>query len=146
MVEPYISISLTDTTYSSEDGCKIDDSLKLLDDNPITYMSIQGVLHLTIVSTEPLHEIMIVTHDMDCAKRFHVSVTVKRLANQCNKVSEGQLVSFTSVNGIEPSECWYAVPRGDSDIMIRLAAVHTASVYSITGYNQNSSPLLTVEP
>ena len=132
--EPYNLISSV-INFPSEEPCKIDESLKLFDDDPMTYMSVQGVLQLTIASTDPVHRLMILTRDMDCTKRFHVSVSVRQQVNQCQKVDVGELFSYSysNVNGsAELSECVYAVPQGDGDIMIRLAAVHKASVCSVT--------------
>ena len=130
--EPYNLISSV-INFQSEETCNLDESLKLFDDDPLTCVSVQGVLQLTIASTDPIHWLMILTRDMDCTKRFHVSVSVRQQVNQCQKVEVGQLFSYSNVNGsAELIECVYAVPQGDGDIMIRLAAVHKASLCSVT--------------
>ena len=123
---------LSVTKYSPEDTCNISDSLRLFDEDVSTCINVQGVLQLTIASTEPLHRLMIMTRGMDCSKHFHVSVYVKRPLNHCNHVDVGELLSFSYVDGTaELSECVYAVPQGDGDIMIRFSAVLKASVCSV---------------
>ena len=109
---------MTDTLPSEEAVCGRNATLKLFDNDPQTCISVQGVLRLAIASTEPLHQLMILTRHIDCAQRFHVSVSVKRLMNQCNKVDVAQLMSFSYVNGTEHNECVYAIPQGDGDIVI----------------------------
>ena len=132
--ELYIhTLSVTDITSSLErTACRKYGTPKLLDDDPQTCISVQEVLYLTIASTEPLHQLMILTRDIDCAQRFHVSVYVKRPTNQCNKVDVAQLTSFSYVNGTEHNECVYAIPQGDGDIVIRLAAVHKGRLCFVT--------------
>ena len=63
--------------------------------------------------------------DMDCTKYLQVSVSVRQVS-KCQNVDVDQLMTYSYVNGsAELSECVYAVPKGDGDIMIRLAALQS---------------------
>ena len=117
-----------------EETCLVDDTLKLFDDDLETCLTIEGVLWLPVASDEPIYELIVTTRDMNCSKRFHVSVSVVRPVEECNEADVGQLVysSYFREGSVEFSECVYAVPQGDRDIMIRLASVHMAWVCSIT--------------
>ena len=129
--KPYVPI-LSIIQPSSSKGKIVDDGMKLFDNDPLTCMSVQGVLQLTIASTEPVHQLTILTRNMDCAKPFHVSVSVRRPVNQCQKVEVAQLIShYVMNNSAELSECVYAVPQDDQSIMIKLAAVNEGSVCSV---------------
>ena len=115
--------------------------MALFDGDPSTCMTLKGVLRLTIVPTEHVHQLMILTRGMDCTKRFHVSVSVRQQVNQCQKVALCQLVSCTYMNGsAELSECVYSVLQNDGDIRIRLAAVHKTSVCSIIPVHHIKDP------
>ena len=116
--EPYIPNLLLSKIASSakEASCRLDESMKLFDDNPLTCMTIQGVLEMTIAPRDTLHQLIILTRDMDCAQRFHVSVYVKRRVNKCNKMDLSQLVSFSYVRGTTLRECVYAVPQDDGTL------------------------------
>ena len=134
--EPYVptlSVTVSSSQDRAQDACVIDDSLKLLDDDPSTCITVKGVLQLTVSSTEPVHQLIILTREMDCAKGFHVSVSVRRPLNQCPNVDVAQLTSHSVMNSnAEFSESVYSVPQGGGDIMIRLAAVHKAYICSVT--------------
>ena len=129
--KPYVpTLSIIQSSFSK--GEIVDDGMKLFDNDPLTCMSVQGVLQLTIASTEPVHQLIILTRDMDCAKRFHVSVSVRQPVNQCQKVKVAQLISHSITNNsAELSECVYAVPQDDGSIMIKFAAVNEGSVCSV---------------
>ena len=100
-------------------------------------MTVHGILQLAIASTEQVHQLKIVTHNMDCAERFHVSVSVSKQVDQCQKVDKGERIDYSYMSGSAEltSECVYAVPQGDGGIVIRLAAVHKASICSVTHLN-----------
>ena len=128
--EPYIP-AISVKAFPSEEVCKKDETLKLFDDNPLTCMDVKGVLKLHIASTQPVHQLVILTRAMDCAQPFHVSVCIRRQVNFCQMVEVGQLMAYSYMNGTELSECAFTVPQGDGDVIIRLAAVDKASICSV---------------
>ena len=136
--EPYIpTISVTNIMSPSKDTCIVDDSLKLFDDDPSTCMTVEEVLTLTITSTEPLHQLAVLTSDMDCAKSFHVSVGVRRPANQCYRVDKGVLIgtAYDYEDGSVLSGCVFSVPRGEGNILIKLVTLQEAHICSVTAIN-----------